>query len=298
MRYGGFELGVSGYFLGCPVWGRKDWVGSLLTAKAKPADYLEQYASVFNAVEGNTTFYATPKPEVVARWAEAVPDGFRFCFKLPKTITHERGLAASDRAIASFVDVLEPLHANLGPLMIQLPATFGPPQLPTLVRAVAALPSGFPWAVEVRHPAFFGDNGAARRLDDLLQKRGVDRVLLDTRPIFRQSLPDAATQVARERKPNVPLPLRLATSGHPIVRFIGDHDFARGDALLDQWVEHLHTWIGEGRIPYFFAHCPDDGHAPKLARRFHDALAKKLDAAELPPFPGEAAPAQEQISLF
>lgn len=291
-------MSVRRYSLGCPVWGRKDWVGTLLTAAAKPADYLAQYASVFNAVEGNTTFYAVPKPDVVARWAEAVPDSFRFCFKLPKTITHERGLAASAHAIASFVGVLEPLHDRLGPLMIQLPATFGPPRLPELVRVVSALPRDFRWAVEVRHPAFFGDNGAARRLDDLLHERDVDRVILDTRPIHRQTTPDTATRVARERKPNLPLPGQLATSRHPIVRFIGDHDFARGDVLLEQWVGHIQGWIAEGREPYFFAHCPDDGHAPKLARRFHAALAAVTDVGDVPPFPGESTPMREQISLF
>ena len=41
-------------------------------------------------MEGNTTFYATPTPEIVERWRDQVPETFRFCFKLPKTVTHDR----------------------------------------------------------------------------------------------------------------------------------------------------------------------------------------------------------------
>ncbi|WP_171923235.1 DUF72 domain-containing protein, partial [Escherichia coli] len=36
-----------------------------------------------NCVEGNTTLYALPKPEVVLRWREQTTDDFRFCFKFP-----------------------------------------------------------------------------------------------------------------------------------------------------------------------------------------------------------------------
>ena len=69
------------YRLGCPFWGCKDWVGSLYSRDARPADYLRQYASVFSAVEGNTTFYSTPSADTVQRWIAATPEHFQFCFK-------------------------------------------------------------------------------------------------------------------------------------------------------------------------------------------------------------------------
>ncbi|HKK51291.1 MAG TPA: DUF72 domain-containing protein, partial [Myxococcota bacterium] len=46
--------------LGMPFWGFAGWQGSLYARDSRPADHLAQYARVFNAVEGNTTFYATP----------------------------------------------------------------------------------------------------------------------------------------------------------------------------------------------------------------------------------------------
>ncbi len=50
---------------------------------------LVHHARHFNCVEGNTTLYALPKPEIVARWYEQTHDDFRFCFKFPATISHQ-----------------------------------------------------------------------------------------------------------------------------------------------------------------------------------------------------------------
>ncbi len=71
------------YHLGCPFWSFGDWNGRLYTPDARPADRLAQYARVFNAVEGNTTFWSAPSAESVRRWRDAVDESFRFCFKLP-----------------------------------------------------------------------------------------------------------------------------------------------------------------------------------------------------------------------
>jgi len=53
-------MAIERYFLGCPIWSNKDWVGELFAPDAKQKDFLQQYASVFNTVEGNTTFYGLP----------------------------------------------------------------------------------------------------------------------------------------------------------------------------------------------------------------------------------------------
>ncbi|ELT1968072.1 TPA: DUF72 domain-containing protein, partial [Aeromonas salmonicida] len=77
-------------FLGLPQWSHPAWPGQLLGVGAKPAEHLAHYARVFNTVEGNTTFYASPTPDTVQRWADAVPAHFRFSFKFPKEISHQR----------------------------------------------------------------------------------------------------------------------------------------------------------------------------------------------------------------
>src|SRR3712207_6304460 len=80
--------------IGCAVWAYKDWVGDLFPPGSKNTDFLALYSRRLTTVEGNTTFYATPKSEVVQRWAAETPDTFRFCFKLPRDISHEGPLTA------------------------------------------------------------------------------------------------------------------------------------------------------------------------------------------------------------
>jgi uncharacterized protein YecE (DUF72 family) len=74
-------------YLGCPIWSFKGWVGSFFPKGTKPADFLWEYDRRLNTVEGNTTFYATPSPEKLARWVKETPETFRFCPKLPRAIS-------------------------------------------------------------------------------------------------------------------------------------------------------------------------------------------------------------------
>ena len=75
---------------------------------ARPAEHLADYARVFSSVEGNTTFYASPTPETVQRWADAVPDHFRFSFKFPKEISHQSDLVSADKQVTAFIRLLAP----------------------------------------------------------------------------------------------------------------------------------------------------------------------------------------------
>ena len=112
------------FYLGCAVWAYKDWIGDLFPAGSKAADLLALYSRRLTTVEGNTTFYATPKPEVVRRWAAETPESFRFCFKLPREISHEGPLAAQVETTRAFVERMAPLGGRLGPFFLQLPPAY------------------------------------------------------------------------------------------------------------------------------------------------------------------------------
>ena len=155
--------------LGCPVWACTAWRGSLFTRRAARDDYLPQYASVFDAVEGNSTFYGLPTEATVVRWHEQVPRHFRFCFKFPQVITHRMLLRYADAETSEFLFLLEPLRDRLGPLLLQLPPNFGAADLHVLTHYLDGLPGGFPYAVEVRHPEFFDGGAFEAALDDALQ---------------------------------------------------------------------------------------------------------------------------------
>lgn len=293
-------MALHGYALGCPIWGLKGWVGELFTRDARPADFLRQYSSVFNTVEGNTTFYGVPAPATVARWRDETPPDFRFCFKFPRTISHERRLVGAEAETAHFFDTLAPLGSRLGPFFLQLPPTFAPSNLDTLASYLTALPAGFHYAVEVRHPDFFAAGEAEGALDTLLAAQGVDRVLFDTRGLRAADGNDPETREAQRRKPDLPVRF-VATGPHPFVRFVAHPEVAANEPWLAEWADVVAAWLREGRHPFIFMHSPDDFFAPRLARRFHALLAARHPAVgTLPPWPAttDDDPPLTQLALF
>jgi uncharacterized protein YecE (DUF72 family) len=86
--------------------------------------HLERYAAVFNAAEINSSFYRSHRHATYARWASAVPSGFRFSVKLPKEITHTLRLKACARPLRQFLSEIGGLGSRLGCILIQLPPSF------------------------------------------------------------------------------------------------------------------------------------------------------------------------------
>jgi uncharacterized protein YecE (DUF72 family) len=82
---------------------------------------LARYGQVFPAAEINSTFYRPHRAATFERWAASVPRAFRFCVKLPRTITHDQELADSRRLLADFLAGIAPLKSRLGCLLVQLP---------------------------------------------------------------------------------------------------------------------------------------------------------------------------------
>ena len=162
--------------IGLPQWQHSHW-------KRWGIESLADYARYFHCVEGNTTLYALPNPETVMRWRDMTHDAFRFCFKFPNTISHQAALRDCDALVSEFFHTLPPLEARLGQLWLQLPAAFGPQGLPALWRFLDALPAGFSYGVEVRHPAFFAKGAEERLLNQGLAQRGINRVMLK-RPFY------------------------------------------------------------------------------------------------------------------
>lgn len=287
--------------VGCAMWAHKDWPGRHFPAGTKPGAELAAYATWCTSVEGNTTFYATPPATTVARWRDETPDGFRFCFKLPRTITHERRLRHVDELTAEFCERMAPMADRLGPIQIQLPPSFSGADLPALGAFLDRAPSidgAIGWAVELRHPDFFVGGSMERTVDDLLIDHGVDRVILDSRALFDRP-PQTPDEVdAWEKKPRLPV-RPVATARHPIVRLIGSRDLDASLERWQQWIPVVVRWIGEGRSPVVFTHTPDNIDALPLARRFHEMVRTACEAGPVScaPLP-EPATAEIQLGLL
>lgn len=275
------------YYIGVPLWANTQWKGTLYSANAKSNEFLAQYAQVFNAVEGNTTFYAVPSVENVQRWLQSTPESFRFSFKFPKTITHQNHLLHSAQETLAFLQRMQPLGQRLNGLMIQLPGSFSPVELATLAKFLELLPKDYHYAVEVRHPAFFTHADSRQAYNALLEQHQMDRVIFESRPVHAAPPTDEETREAQQRKPRLPVQLDI-TAQRPILRYIGHPVLADNQPWLERWVAQTARWLEEGKRPRIFLHTPNNHLAPELARWFHQQLQRRLPSmADLPSFLGE-----------
>ena len=159
-------------YIGCAGWS--------LPRDAQPAfalegSHLQRYASRLNAVEINSSFHRPHNRATYERWAGAVPADFRFCVKLPRTITHDMRLIDAGSLLDEFLAQAGGLGTRLGCLLVQLPPSL---EFQTgIARAFFdALQARHPGAValEPRHASWF-----TPAVDGLLAQRCVSRVLAD-----------------------------------------------------------------------------------------------------------------------
>ena len=274
--------------VGCAMWAHPPWVGRFLTSSGKGRE-LAEYAGWCNAVEGNTTFYGIPVPRTIDRWVEQAPDHFRFAFKIPRTVTHEQRLrTGAHRDVARFLRTIEPLGDRIGPVQLQLPRSFGPESLSTLIDFVVGLPTSHRWVTELRHPAFFDGGEAHRRVDEALGSAGVGRVVLDTRSLYASSPRSEAAVEERRTKPKLPVVTEVM-GDEPIVRVIGSDDPDETLAGAGAWTDQIVDWLAEGRRPFVFVHQPENLESPSVARRFHATIGKCVPDLEALPEPAPVA---------
>lgn len=161
-------------YIGCAGWSLASAYGA-----AFPSDgsHLQRYATRFSAVEINSSFYHPHRPQTYARWADSVPDDFRFSVKLPKQLSHERRLHECEAELDAFLTQCTQLGQKLGCLLIQLPPSLHyEPQVAE--RFFQCLRQRYAGAVvlEPRHVSW----GQARPL--LIEQR-IGRVAADPSPL-------------------------------------------------------------------------------------------------------------------
>ena len=268
-------------YIGCTGWSMKEWVGSVYPTGTKSKDYLRHYSRQFNTIELNTTHYRIPEPGTIQRWYEESAPDFRFCPKIPQSISHSNNLGLGTELIPLFCDSIQGLAEKLGCCFLQLPPYFDQSRLPQLEKFLQAFPRHIPLALELRHHSWFESTQTGDALFELLEHYRISTVITD---------------VAGRRDI---LHMRLAT-GTVILRFVGNGlhptDFSRADS----WVKRLTHWYEAGLEELFlFAHEPDNLHAPELAAYFLEKAQQELPdiscrGPEFGPDPGQG----QQMSLF
>ncbi|AHL76310.1 hypothetical protein CH92_14925 [Stutzerimonas stutzeri] len=143
---------------------------------AAEGTHLQRYASRLSAVEINSAFYRPHRPATYAKWADSVPEAFRFCVKVPKQITHERRLVDGEELLERFLDECGHLGVKLGCLLVQLPPSLSY-DLASAAAFIEALRDRYegPVAIEPRHASWLD-------AEALLQREKVARVAADPAP--------------------------------------------------------------------------------------------------------------------
>jgi uncharacterized protein YecE (DUF72 family) len=141
--------------IGCSGWNYGHWRERVYPKGLPPRRWLEHYATLFDTVEVNATFYRLPTRSAVAGWVEGSPRGFLFAVKASRYLTHIKRLTDLGQGVRRFYDRLEPLlrSPKMGPVLWQLPANFHRSD-ERLAAALGALPPGR-HCFEFRHESWF-----------------------------------------------------------------------------------------------------------------------------------------------
>ena len=255
--------------VGTSAFTAEGWVGSFYPEGTQPRDFLSYYATKFDLVELDNTFYRTPALSTVQGWNAKTPSGFIFAAKVPQVISHEKVLVDCEDDLNHFLKTMDALGDKLGPLLFQFgyfnKSKFkgGAEFLALLKPFLKKLPKGYKFAVEIRNK-----NWLDHPFVDLLREHSVALALID--------------QGWMPRPWEMKNDLDLITTDFTYVRWLGDRKGIeektktwdkvivdrRGDLL--EWVELLKN-VHKRRIQILaFANNHYAGHGPGTVNLFRE----------------------------
>ncbi len=237
-------------YVGCSGWNYGHWRERVYPKGLPPRRWLEHYATLFDTVEINNTFYRLPTRSAVAGWVEGSPPGFLFAVKASRYLTHIKRLTDVGGGLHRFYACIEPLvdSPKLGPVLWQLPETFHRND-ERLAGVLAALPPGR-HCFEFRHASWFADDVYA-----LLREHGAALVIGD--------------------HPARPFQTKEVTAGWTFVRC---HHGRRGrngnysPRELEEWARRIEPLRAGGVDVYVYFNNDWEGYAVRNGRRLRELL--------------------------
>ena len=235
--------------IGCSGWNYRDWRGAFYPEKLPARRWLEHYATVFDTVELNNTFYRLPTESAVEGWVEHSPRGFRFAVKASRYMTHIKRLREMSTRGQRFFDAIKPLAdtPKMGPVLWQLPANFQRDD-ERLGDALERLPSGR-HCFEFRHESWF-----APEVYELLRRHRAALVIGDD--------------------PDRPFQSHELTTSWTYIRFHRGNRGRRGNYStreLEEWRQRIAAWRADVEV-YAYFNNDWEAFAPKNALWLRDHL--------------------------
>jgi uncharacterized protein YecE (DUF72 family) len=265
---GGKEAKKLNISVGCAKWNRTD-LKNFYPKGTK--DELEYYATQFNSIELNASFYTRYPKSQFEKWRDKTPKDFKFFPKVVQDISHKKRLNEAKSLTDDFCLAVSGLDEKLGMVFLQMPDNFKPKFYDRLENYIKEFPKNVPLAVELRNEEWFNDKAVADKVAELFKKHKVTNVIVDTagrRDIMHMRL---TTPVA-------------------FVRYVGANHSSDYDRL-DPWVERIAKWKKDGlKELYFFVHQNTELESPLLSAYFIEKLNNKLGVKLHVPVKPEIAP--------
>ncbi len=244
-------------YLGTQGFSFDDWVGPFYPPGTPKTAFLEHYAQQLRTVEIDSTFYGSPRLNVVRGWRERTPEGFKFSAKFPQLITHEKKLEGADGDASAFVGVMDELGSKLGVLALQFAYDFGPDHFDQLDEFLGGLPPGHRYAVEVRNRKWLNEDFTA-----MLKRRGAALILQDLHYMPK---------------------LDWITADFTYVRWLGRRaDIEKFDRIqIDRskeqtaWAERVQGFLDRGVEVWGYFNNHWAGHSPASVRQFAALLGRE-----------------------
>ena len=242
-------------YVGIGGWDYEPWRGTFYPAGLPKARQLEFASRRVSAIEINATYYKLQKPELYARWAAAVPQGFKFAIKGSRFCTNRRSLAEAGEAVARFCGQgVSELGDTLGPIRWQLaePKRFGPDDLAAFLALLPRRQDGVPLrhAIEARHESFRDPSFA-----QIAAAAGVAVAFIDAPGIAPIDAPAPGLAYARLKRSREEEPAGYSP------------------AELDRWAARARIWAEPKREVYMFMIAGAKVRAPAAA----EALLARLE---------------------
>ena len=134
-------------------------MGPFYPKGTRSSDFLKAYSKVFDTVEIDSTFYRPPSNSMIDSWRGSTPEGFLFCPKVPKEITHDLRFRNANKPMNSFLDSIRELKEKLGLVLMQLPPSITYSQgREDLSGFMDSLPADLGFAIEFRDNSWFRDD--------------------------------------------------------------------------------------------------------------------------------------------
>ena len=242
-------MGDTGARIGCSGWQYKHWRNNFYPDRLPQSRWFDYYATQFDTVEINNTFYRLPEKTTFAMWEARAPRGFLYAVKASRYLTHMKKLKEPAEPLRRLFARAQPLGRTFGPVLYQLPPNWQV-DIPRLTEFLRRLPRRREQTIEFRDPSWY-----CAEVYALLTRFRVALCLHD--------MAGSATG-------------RIAVGPFVYVRFHGPQKYngRYDDRVIEDWGAWIAGQMRDGRRAFAYFNNDIGAHAPRDAIRLRAAIGR------------------------